>query len=109
MSAPATYVSTRNDLLAALESDGLARVPAEVWPQLADAFVEVERHATGLAGYLTIVQTPAGPAAVETPSDQDVVVRRLAGPDAIRRFVTHRLAQYERMWEGCGCRIDYYG
>lgn len=109
MSPPATQVSTANDLLAALASDEIARVPAATWPQLAEAFFEVERHATGLAGDLVIVRTPAGPAAVEAPSDHEVVVRRLAGPDAIRRFVTDRLAQYERMWEGCGCRIDYFG
>jgi hypothetical protein len=22
--------------------------------------------------------------------------------------VQRRLEQYERMWDGCGCRIDYY-
>jgi hypothetical protein len=36
------------------------------------------------------------------------VIRRLADEAAAARFVADRLATYERMWDGCGCRIDYY-
>ncbi len=25
------------------------------------------------------------------------------------RFVSERLETYERMWDGCGCKIDYLG
>jgi len=109
MPPSAAHVSTLDDLLATLARDGIARVTTDAWSSLMDAFVEIERHATAVAGDLVIVRTAAGPAAVETPSDHEVVVRRLADPDAVRQFVAHRLAQYERMWEGCGCRIDYYG
>ena len=28
--------------------------------------------------------------------------------DRKARFVAERMDQYERMWDGCGCRIDYY-
>ena len=24
-----------------------------------------------------------------------------------KAFIEHRLASYERMWDGCGCTIDY--
>jgi hypothetical protein len=107
MSAPAAPTTTLEDLLDALAARRIARMPPTAWAQVAATFPETERHATGVAGALLIIRTPAGPAAVETPSDQEVVVRPLAEAE-VRRFVTDRLAQYERMWEGCGCRIDYY-
>jgi hypothetical protein len=27
---------------------------------------------------------------------------------AAQQFVADRMAQYERMWDGCGCRVRYY-
>jgi hypothetical protein len=108
MAAPTTRPTTPDDLLDALAAGRIACMPPAAWARLAGTFAEKERHTTGVAGVLLIVDTPAGPAAVETPSDQEVVVRPLADADAVRRFVTDRLARYERMWEGCGCRIDYY-
>jgi len=107
MSASATRTTSLEDLLDALADGRIARMSPTAWAAIAATFPETERHATGVAGALLIIRTPAGPAAVETPSDQEVVVRPLADAD-VRRFVTDRLAQYERMWEGCGCRIDYY-
>jgi len=35
-------------------------------------------------------------------------VRRLGGEDEARAFIRDRLDTYDRMWDGCGCKIDYY-
>lgn len=85
----------------------VARITADEWTSVAAAYAEVERHATGLAGDLILVRTPDGLAAVETPHEGVRVVRLLGDASAASAFVRHRLEQYERMWEGCGCRIDY--
>ena len=86
----------------------LVLTPAE-WAAVADAFDEVERHDTMMAGSLVIVRTAHGLAAVEQPKANERVVRLLGDAAAARQFVTDRMAQYERMWDGCGCRVDYYG
>ncbi|MDH3455399.1 MAG: hypothetical protein OER90_01040 [Gemmatimonadota bacterium] len=69
----------------------------------------VERHPTGIAGELLIIDTLSGFAAIERPNATECVVRYLANPDEVQRFVDRRLGQYARMWDGCGCKIDYYG
>ena len=47
---------------------------------------------------------------VQEQSDRDeILVRSFPSQSAAREFVEQRLATYERMWDGCGCRIDYYG
>ena len=43
-------------------------------------------------------------AGLELPQNR---VRIVDAREAARRFVEHRLGQYERIWDGCGCRIDY--
>jgi len=47
-------------------------------------------------------------AAVEQPRPDERVVRALGDAEAVRAFVHARMEKYERMWDGCGCRIDYY-
>jgi len=78
------------------------------WAALTGAFEEVARHHTMVAGDLVVVRTRAGLAAVERPIPDERVVRLLGNEATARSFVEHRMAQYERMWDGCGCRVDYY-
>jgi hypothetical protein len=42
----------------------------------------------------------------ETP-DRVVLTRRMATREAAEAFVNDRLEIYERMWDGCGCKINY--
>jgi len=42
----------------------------------------------------------------ETP-DRRILLRRFADRAAADRFVDRRLETYDRMWDGCGCRVDY--
>ncbi len=91
-----------------LGARGLVPIAAEVWNAVAPEFEEIERHATGIAGDLLIIRTALGPAAVEQPCATERVVRLLADDTEVRRFVQERMSQYERMWDGCGCRVDYY-
>ncbi len=78
------------------------------WAELADEFEEMQRHDTLVAGQLLIVRGEAGLAAVEQPSPDERVIRLLSDEEQAHRFVADRLEQYERMWDGCGCKVDYY-
>jgi hypothetical protein len=77
------------------------------WRELAPHFPEVERHDTQLAGDLLIVQLDGEYAAIEQPSRDARVARLLVGMDEVRAFVEKRLSEYERMWDGCGVKVDY--
>jgi len=73
--------------------------------------LEYERTVdTGLAGPLHVVRVDDGWAVVEFPPRSDAVaVRPLPGREAADAFVADRLALYDKMWDGCGCRPDYWG
>jgi len=80
---------------------------ADEWDAVAGDFEVLERHDTLVAGDLLVVATEHGPAAVERPRDDQRVVRLLGNDERVKSFVARRMAEYERMWDGCGCRIDY--
>lgn len=91
-----------------LRAEEIVKMAPAAWSALSDAVEEVERHATFLAGDLVIVRAPAGLVAVEEPSSTERVLRLLGGEEEARAFVRERLDTYERMWDGCGCKVEYY-
>ncbi len=91
-----------------LPKEHIVVVADDEWNHLAASFPEVERHDTMVAGDLLIIRAAAGLAAVEQPKAKERVVRLLGDSDAVQRFVAERLSLYERMWDGCGCKVDYY-
>ena len=69
----------------------------------------MERHNTQLAGDLIIVLVGDGRMAVESPSREARVARLLGSPEEARAFVERRMEEYERMWDGCGVKVEYFG
>ena len=47
--------------------------------------------------------------AVEAPSRGARVARVLGSAADAQAFVRKRMAEYERMWDGCGVKVDYFG
>jgi hypothetical protein len=79
------------------------------WEALLPAFERLESHDTQVSGELTLLRGLCdGVLAVECPRPAERTVRLLASLEAAQAFVAQRLATYERMWNGCGCRVDLY-
>ncbi|UCD23008.1 MAG: hypothetical protein JSW51_08020 [Gemmatimonadota bacterium] len=90
-----------------LSDASLVQLTAEEWTGIAGEFELVERHRTSVAGDLLIVRGKIELFAVEQPTPETRVARVLSDIPEASRFVAERMDQYERMWDGCGCRIDY--
>jgi len=88
---------------------GTVPLSASEWEAISAHFPEVQRHNTQLAGDLLIVRMGEEMVAVESPSREARVARLLGSPEAARAFVDRRMEEYERMWDGCGVRVDYHG
>ena len=99
---------TVEDLNRRLRDERIVPMPEAEWAELAPDCEVMERHDTLVAGELLVVSCAGWMAAVEQPSAGERVLRRLSGADEAGRFVKDRLEAYERMWDGCGCKIDYY-
>jgi hypothetical protein len=44
----------------------------------------------------------------ETASKQEILIRRMKSISEAEELVKQRLEIYEKMWDGCGCKVDYY-
>lgn len=99
---------TIEEFLGKVAAGGTVPLSASDWDGLSPLLSEVERHKTQLAGDLIIVQAPEGLVAVESPSRDARVARLLGDPEEARAFVEKRMEEYERMWDGCGVKVDYY-
>lgn len=99
---------TTEELDRRLRSQRIVSLSSSEWGAVSSDFEELECHDTFVAGHLLIVRGSAGLAAVEHPSPDKRVIRMLSDDQEARRFVRERLEQYERMWDGCGCKVDYY-
>ena len=99
---------TENEFAERLAAGGIVPLSRHEWEELAPHFPVEERHQTQLAGELLIVRVGEELAAVEAPSRDARVGRLLGSREAVRKFVDNRMEEYERMWDGCGVRVDYY-
>jgi hypothetical protein len=97
-----------DEFLEKVAAGGPVPLSAEEWEALSPSFPEVERHNTQLAGDLIIAQVGEKHMAVESPSRDARVVRLLGSAEEARAFVAKRMEEYERMWDGCGVKVEYY-
>ncbi len=44
----------------------------------------------------------------ETTFKKEILIRKMDSMNDVDFFVQERLDYYERKWDGCGCKIDYY-
>jgi hypothetical protein len=64
---------------------------------------------TRLAGDLRILELDGTLLLQEQTTKGELLVRRLESLEQAEALVEDRLATYDRMWDGCGCKVDYYG
>jgi hypothetical protein len=95
--------------LDALRHGSLVVLPAAELAVVVPSLRTVEEHDTFFAGPLRIVETAAGLALAEQDPGRGLgFLRPAASLAAAQALVRDRLAVYERMWDGCGCKVDYF-
>ncbi len=99
---------TAEEFVEKLRKGGTVPLSREEWEGMAGAFPEVERHNTQLAGSLILIRVGKELAAVEEPSREARAARLLGDAAAAASFVNKRLEEYERMWDGCGVKVEYF-
>jgi hypothetical protein len=101
-------MESRN-LIARIEEQGILPLDREDLPKLLEEADTIRADDTRLAGWIRVLSIDGRIVIQEETPDGEVLLRRVDSPASAERFVERRLADYERMWDGCGCRIDYRG
>jgi hypothetical protein len=74
---------------------------------LADARLLREED-TRLCGSIRVLQLGPQILIQEQSFEGQPLIRLADSAESAQAFVEERLATYERMWDGCGCRIDHF-
>jgi hypothetical protein len=97
------------DLIEGVEERKVLSLGPGDLPRLLEITETIRAEDTRLSGWIRILSLNGRVLLQEETPDGEVLLRRLASRTSAERFVERRLADYERMWDGCGCRIDYHG
>lgn len=63
---------------------------------------------TGIAGPIKVLQQNGSDKRLILEVDQSKnYFIRLLEPDYIQEFIDERLSVYDKMWDGCGCKVFY--
>jgi hypothetical protein len=96
------------DLLEQVNERAIVSLDSEDLPKVLAVAEPLRAVDTGLAGWIRIVSIDGHILVQEQTLEGEVLVRKHDSRGAAERFVERRLADYERMWDGCGCKIDYH-
>ncbi len=67
----------------------------------------VREEDTCISGMIRILRLRNTVLVQEETPEREIVIRIRPTVEAEEEFVAGRLEIYERMWDGCGCKIDY--
>ncbi len=67
----------------------------------------VREEDTCISGMIRILRLKDAVLVQEQTPDHEIVIRIRPTVEAAQEFVAARLETYERMWDGCGCKVDY--
>ncbi len=68
----------------------------------------VDMPEAGFIGGPVILRLRSRLAALEQAGPDAWALRPLAGEQEVRAFLERRREELDRMWDGCGCSIDYF-
>ena len=66
---------------------------------------EVDTH---LSDFIRLVEFENKLFVEETNFKKEIMLRKMADINDAEKFINDRLDYYERKWDGCGCKIDFY-
>ena len=63
---------------------------------------------THLSNFIRVLKYDEKLFVQETTFKNEILIRKMDSMKDVDSFVQERLDFYERKWDGCGCKIDYY-
>jgi hypothetical protein len=63
---------------------------------------------TYLSDFIRVIKYDEKLFVQETTFKKEIIIRKMDSMKEADFFVKERLDFYERKWDGCGCKIDYY-
>ena len=96
-----------DELREQIETQAILAIDEEELTALLEAAETVREADTCLSGWIRILSLDGHVLVQEQTTEGEILIRRMASLETAEYLVGDRLATYERMWDGCGCKVDY--
>ena len=99
---------TKSDLLAKIQKQSVIEISRADLASLLENAAVLRSEDTGLSGLCRILSWEGVLLFQEETPRGEVLIREMNSRKAADQLMADRLATYDRMWDGCGCKIDYF-
>jgi hypothetical protein len=97
-----------NRILSELSNKNLIIISAEDLLSLLSEVQILKEEDTHLCDLIRILSFNETILIQEKSNKNEIILRKFSSLDKAEEFLQERLAYYERKWDGCGCKVDYY-
>ncbi len=77
-------------------------------PELLKSSEKIFEQDTRLRDYIRILKIENFFYLQETTNQGEIILRKFTNEADAMKLVNDRLEIYDKMWDGCGCKINYY-
>jgi hypothetical protein len=95
------------DLIAKVKRRPFVSITREDLASLLQSATTLRADDTLLAGWIRILSFGETIIVQEETPEGEILLRQMPSQEEADKLVQERLATYERMWDGCGCQINY--
>lgn len=91
-----------------LENDKITILPEKYLSEILKESIIIEEADTFFNDKIRILKFAEIILTQEKAKKSEIIFRKTFSTLEAEEFIKNRLKMYERMWDGCGCKIDYY-
>lgn len=96
------------DLISKLDDQKFIVVTEEQLKELLDSSHTVFEKDTRLRDFIRVLKYEDNVYLQERTNLGEIMIRKFSTEEEAMKLVKDRLEIYDKMWDGCGCKINYY-
>ena len=97
-----------NNLSNKLKTEKYLIISADELHEMLKSSVKVLEQDTRLRDYIRILKLDDAYIFQETTNYGEITIRQFNNEADAKNLVNDRMQIYDKMWDGCGCKINYY-
>ena len=96
------------ELISRIKKEACLKIDEKELELLLSKCKVVKEKDTLISGKLRLLNYQNNLLIQEQNNKGELLIRFMQNKDDANKFIDERLEIYDRMWDGCGCKVDYY-